>query len=263
MIPIYHVDAFAIGPFTGNPAAVCLLAYDGDPQWMRNVAMEMNLSETAFVVENGDDTFDLRWFTPAMEVDLCGHATLASAHILWEIGALEPDEVAVFHTRSGDLRAERRGSSIQLDFPSLPTEQIDPTPHLQQFLAGSKAKAWGRSTSDYLVELASAKAVREFRPDLMAIANDDARGVIVTAPGDGGYDIVSRYFAPSLGVDEDPVTGSAHACLGPYWAARLDRRSLKAYQASSRGGEIGVTVRKDRVLLTGRAVTTLRGELLA
>jgi len=263
MIPIYHVDAFAVGPFTGNPAAVCLLAYDGEADWMQKVAAEMNLSETAFLMERGDDTFDLRWFTPKAEVDLCGHATLASAHVLWEVGALEPQEEAVFHTRSGELRAALRSGSIRMDFPALPTEAADPDGALLAFLAGAGVEACGRSTFDHLVELADADAVRAFRPHLAAIAEDDARGVIVTGAGDGGYDMVSRYFAPGFGIDEDPVTGSAHCALGPYWSQKLGKRSLKAFQASARGGEMGVTVRGDRVLLTGRAVTTLRGELLA
>lgn len=263
MIPIYHVDAFALGPFTGNPAAVCLLASDGETGWMQKVAEEMNLSETAFLVERGDYSFDLRWFTPKAEVDLCGHATLASAHVLWEVGALEPQEEARFHTRSGELRAVRQGGSIQLDFPALPTEPADPSPALEAFLAGAKAVAWGRSTFDHVVEFPSADAVRKFRPNLSAIADDDARGVIVTGPGDGDHDMVSRYFAPGFGIDEDPVTGSAHCALGPYWSQKLGKRSMKAFQASARGGELGVTVRGDRVLLAGRAVTTLRGELLA
>ncbi len=260
-LPIVQVDAFTDTPFRGNPAAVCLLPEPREDAWLQDVAREMNLSETAFLLRDADG-FRLRWFTPAVEVDLCGHATLASAHLLWEDGHLAPDETARFHTRSGLLTAERSGSWIILDFPATPEEETVVPDGLARAL-GAEPKYVGRSQFDLLVELESEAAVRALRPDLGLLARIQARGVIVTARAESGsFDFVSRFFAPQVGVDEDPVTGSAHCVLGPYWQKRLGRDDFVAYQASPRGGTIRVGVRGERVRLGGQAVTVMRATLL-
>ena len=267
--PLYQVDAFTDTAFRGNPAAVCLLERPASAEWMQHVAAEMNLSETAFLVPRGDD-FDLRWFTPSVEVDLCGHATLASAHILWETARLAPDVTARFHTRSGLLTATRTpapaqagGDLITLDFPSTVPEPAKAPAGLAAAL-GVEPVHVARSRFDYLVEVSDEATVRALSPDFRALGEIDVvRGIIVTASGSNGTDFVSRFFAPAAGVDEDPATGSAHCCLGPYWADKLGRTTLEAFQASKRGGTLRVEVRGDRVLLSGHAVTVLRGELLA
>jgi PhzF family phenazine biosynthesis protein len=259
---ITQVDAFTAEPFAGNPAAVCLLPAARDEKWMQRVAREMNLSETAFLVRQADG-FDLRWFTPAVEVDLCGHATLASAHVLWEDGHLDATEQARFHTRSGLLTADRRGDWIELDFPATVAEPAEAPPYFAGAL-GVTPRFVGRSRFDYLVEVGSEAEVRALAPDLSALRRLQVRGVIVTSRADPGeFDFVSRFFAPGAGVDEDPVTGSAHCTLGPYWRGRLGKDELLAYQASARGGVVRVSVRGERVGLGGQAVTVLRGELLA
>jgi predicted PhzF superfamily epimerase YddE/YHI9 len=256
-----QVDAFTDRPFSGNPAAVCLLPSAADPAWMQNVAREMNLAETAFVVRRPDG-FDLRWFTPTTEVDLCGHATLAGAHVLWEEGALKPSEVARFHTRSGILTASREPDLIWLDFPATPCTRDEGLADLRWGL-GTDLVYVGRTCFDYLVELPSEAAVRTLAPDLGVLARLPVRGVIVTARSEGdSYDFVSRFFAPGSGVPEDPVTGSAHCGLGPYWGERLGKRRMVGYQASARGGRVVVDLRGDRVRLGGQAITVLRGELL-
>jgi PhzF family phenazine biosynthesis protein len=261
-IPIFQVDAFTSEPFAGNPAAVCLLDGPVDATWMQNVAQEMNLSETAFVYEM-EEGYSLRWFTPTTEVDLCGHATLASAHILWEEGKLDPREQARFHSRSGLLTAGRRGDKIELDFPATPAEPVHALDGLDAAL-GAHALYVGRSAFDYLVELDSARAVRDLAPDLVWLKELGVRGVMVTATGDEpGLDFVSRYFAPGAGIDEDPVTGSIHCCLGPYWGEMLGKTEMAAYQASARGGSLEVRLAGDRVKLGGQAVTVLRGELVS
>jgi PhzF family phenazine biosynthesis protein len=264
-VPLYTVDAFTDRPFAGNPAAVCLLeSGPADDAWMQAVAREMNLSETAFVqARPGGDGFDLRWFTPTVEVDLCGHATLASAHVLWEAGRLPADRPARFHTRSGLLSASRNaGGTIQMDFPSKPSTPVEAPPGLAEAL-GVQLVSVSSNGMDYLIELTDESAVRGLRPDLRALKAVRARGVIVTARSDDArYDFVSRFFAPAVGVDEDPVTGSAHCCLAPFWAERLGKTKLVGYQASARGGVVGVEVLGDRVLLNGNAVTVLRGMLL-
>lgn len=257
--PLFQVDAFAHKPFAGNPAAVCLLDEAADPAWMQSVALEMNLSETAFLVPRSDG-YDLRWFTPAVEVDLCGHATLASAHTLWETGRLAPDEIARFHTRSGLLTASRIGEWIELDFPATPPAK-SPIPDGLEKALGAAARFVGKSRFDYLVEVESAAIVREMQPDHAALRHLPVRGVMVTAAGDGGYDFVSRFFAPGSGIDEDPVTGSAHCCLAPYWAAKLGKQEMTAFQASPRGGVVRVRLGEDRVYLQGQAVTVLSGKL--
>lgn len=257
------VDAFAAKPFGGNPAAVCLLPRPADAAWMQHVAREMNLSETAFLVRRDDGAYDLRWFTPAVEVDLCGHATLASAHVLWESGYLPAGSRAVFHTRSGKLSANQRSGWIEMDFPAEPDQ---PTAAPAGLAAGLNADPVyvGRNRFDYLVELKSEATVRNLAPDAARLSEIDTRGVIVTALADtDGFDFVSRFFAPGTGIAEDPVTGSAHCCLGPYWQRRLGVADFTAWQASERGGLVKVVVRDDRVTLSGRAVTVLRGELVA
>lgn len=262
-VPIYQVDAFTDTVFRGNPAAVCLPERGAPAEWMQKVAAEMNLSETAFVVRRDDGGYDLRWFTPTVEVELCGHATLASAHILWETGRLATDSPARFHTlHSGLLTATREDDLITLDFPAKRPRPADAPDDLAEAL-GAEPVRTARSQYDYLVELADEAAVRSLDPDFRALgAIDVARGIMVTAPGSNGVDFVSRFFAPAVGVDEDPATGSAHCSLAPYWADRLGRDVLHAYQASARGGTLRVEVRGDRVLLGGRAVTVFRGELV-
>ena len=262
-LTITQVDAFTGEPFGGNPAAVCLLPAPADASWMQRVAREMNLSETAFLVRRDDGTFDLRWFTPAVEVDLCGHATLASAHVLWEQHHLAPDAPALFRTRSGRLSAVLRGAGIEMDFPAEPDEPAAVPDGLADAL-GAEPTYVGRNRFDYLVEVDAETAVRRLAPDFRRLGEIDARGVIVTARAESdGFDFVSRFFAPRTGIDEDPVTGSAHCCLGPYWQRRLGRNAFTAWQASERGGLVRVVVRGDRVMLSGQAVTVLRGELLA
>jgi len=259
---IVQVDAFTSRPFAGNPAAVCVLDGPRADGWMRAVAREMNLAETAFLVPEADG-WGLRWFTPAVEVDLCGHATLASAHVLFESGLLAPGAEARFHTRSGLLTARRDGDWIEMDFPAMPATPCAPPAGLLEALGAHSIVAVARSRFDYLIELATAAAVRALAPDFHRLRVIEARGVMVTARSDRpAYDIESRFFAPGSGVDEDPVTGSAHCSLGPWWAPRLGRDALRAYQASARGGLLHVRVRGDRVLLRGQAVTVLEGRIL-
>lgn len=260
-LTIHQVDAFTNEAFRGNPAAVCVLAAPRDERWMQNVALEMNLSETAFLHPEADG-YRLRWFTPTVEVALCGHATLASAHVLWEQGLLPPEATACFHTLSGLLTAERRADWIELDFPAKPAVAAPTPPGLGAAL-GCEPVFVGRSQFDYLVEVADAKMVRQLKPDVGALGQLPVRGVIVTARSDDPrYDFISRFFAPAAGVEEDPVTGSAHCCLGPHWQGRLGKNDLTAYQASVRGGVVRVGLRGDRVKLGGQAVTVMRGEWL-
>lgn len=258
--PCFHVDAFTGAPFRGNPAAVCLLAANRPTRWLQAVAAEMNLSETAFLVPRSGG-FRLRWFTPLVEVDLCGHATLASAHVLWSEGLASRDHELRFHTRSGVLRCRAHGAAIELDFPARPALACRAPAGLARSL-GAAVRFVGRNQDDYLVELASARIVRELRPDLAKLAAVRARGVIVTARGDEDCDFVSRFFGPAVGVPEDPVTGSAHTALGPFWAELLGRTRLVGHQVSRRGGVVEVELAGDRTLLRGRAVTVSRGQLL-
>lgn len=256
-----QVDAFTDRAFGGNPAAVCLLNGPRDDAWMQQVGREMNLSETAFLLKR-EDGFSLRWFTPAVEVDLCGHATLASAHALWEEGIAPAGAPLRFHTRSGLLMAEQRGDLIELDFPATPESACEAPAGLVEAL-GVEPLRIGKNLFDYLVLLKDAGAVRRAAPDLGRLGKISARGVIVTAASDDPrFDFVSRFFAPAAGIDEDPVTGSAHCCLAPFWQARLGKAEMDAYQASARGGVLKVRVEGDRVKIGGRAVTVLRGELV-
>ncbi len=257
---IFQVDAFTDRTFAGNPAAVCILTDPRDEAWMQNIAQEMNLSETAFLSRQ-ENEFALRWFTPTVEVSLCGHATLASAHVLWETGLLATREQARFHTRSGLLTAERRGEWIELNFPATPDQPTTAPAQLLEALAVT-AKYVGKSRFDYLLEVETEEAVRNLKPDFTLLRAIGVRGVMVTSRAmSSGYDFVSRFFAPGSGIDEDPVTGSAHCCLGPFWSRRLGKNDLVGYQASRRGGTVRVRVDGDRVYLSGQAVTILRGEL--
>lgn len=260
-IPLFQVDAFTDIPFHGNPAAVCVLDEAADPVWMQRVAFEMNLSETAFL-HREEDGYRLRWFTPTVEVALCGHATLASAHVLWESGYLWTEEPARFHTQSGLLTARSSEGWIELDFPASPAESVEPPPGLAEALGATPVYV-GRSKFDYILEVATADEVRRLAPDYVQLRTLPMRGVIVTARGDTPeHDFVSRFFAPGSGIDEDPVTGSAHCCLTPYWAAKLGKETMTAFQASARGGIVRVRLDGERVRLGGQAVTVLRGALL-
>ena len=260
-VKIYQVDAFTDQPFAGNPAAVCILQGPVEGEWMQNVARKMNLSETAFLWRL-EDGFSLRWFTPAVEVELCGHATLASAHILWETRTLSRRHEARFHTLSGLLTATRGGDGIEMNFPATPEDPAAVLPELINSL-GVEPRYVGRSIFDYLVEVGSEDEVKNLKPDFVLLREIPIRGVMVTSRASSqGFDFVSRFFAPRVGVDEDPVTGSAHCCLGPFWADKLGKDEMVAYQASARGGTLRVRVDGDRVYIGGRAVTVLRGELL-
>jgi len=279
-VAIYQVDAFTDRPFAGNPAAVCPLPAATFPEaaWMQALAAEMNLSETAFLVRRTAAApggvadvapgttaeYGLRWFTPAIEVELCGHATLAAAHLLWEIGAVAAAAPIRFHTLSGVLGAARRGDWIELDFPAEPASVLaEPPPGLAGLL-GAPPVWVGANRFDLVAELADEAAVRSLAPDLARLGALPYRGLLVTARASApGYDVVSRFFAPASGVDEDPVTGSAHCCVGPYWSARLGKNPLVAFQASARGGLVRVELAGDRVRLGGQAVTVFRGELAA
>jgi PhzF family phenazine biosynthesis protein len=259
---VHVVDAFTDRAFRGNPAAVCILQAPRDDGWRQDVAREMNLSETAFLEKRADGSYTLRWFTPFVEVDLCGHATLASAHVLWESGELAAGQKALFHTCSGILSAKKQGDWIEMDFPAEPERTADAPAELIGAL-GVTALYTGRNRFDYLVEVDHEDIVRRLNPDMTRLKKVDMRGVIVTSRcRSADYDFVSRFFAPAVGVDEDPVTGSAHCCLGPYWGEKLGKQTLKAYQVSSRGGILRVGLQGDRVLIGGQAVTVLRADLL-
>jgi PhzF family phenazine biosynthesis protein len=258
---LFQVDAFADTVFAGNPAAVCLLDGPAEARWMQSVASEMNLSETAFV-EPQAAGYGLRWFTPVAEVGLCGHATLASAHILYETGLAEPAEPVRFDSVSGPLTARREDGLLVLDFPARPAGPAPPPPGLLAALGVDRAEWTGQAKDDLMVVLGREEEVTGLRPDTVALAGYGTRGVIVTSPASRpGTDFVSRFFAPGVGIAEDPVTGSAHCTLAPYWAQRLARSELTGYQASARGGTVKVRLEGDRVLLAGRAVTVFSGQL--
>lgn len=263
--PIVQIDAFTDTPFRGNPAAVCLLPGEADESWMQLVALEMNLAETAFLYPSSEGSgcsYHLRWFTPGAEVKLCGHATVASAHHLYEDGMVPRSESISFSTLSGALGARCEGEKIILDFPSNPPVECDVPQGLAEALH-AEPKWVGQTPAAFLVQLESEHAVRLLDPDLNWIGRQPGHGVIVTAKSDdNSYDFVSRFFAPTIGVPEDPVTGSAHCSLTPFWAQRLGKTEMVAYQASPRGGTVGVALHGDRVELTGSAVTVMRGVLL-
>jgi predicted PhzF superfamily epimerase YddE/YHI9 len=262
-IPIVTVDAFTNQLFAGNPAAVCVLPEPRPDEWLRHVAREMNLPATAFLVRR-DDEFDLRWLTPSVEIDLCGHATLASAHVLWEEGHLPRGAQARFRTRSGLLTAERRGEWIELDFPVQRGVPAEPLPSLLSGLGITAATAVMKNRLDYLVEVESEAELRAVKPNHTLLRQIPVRGVIVTARSDSpSFDFMSRFFAPASGIDEDPVTGSAHTALGPYWGAKLGKSEMTAYQASARGGIVRLRLAGDRIVLGGQAVTVTRATLVA
>jgi PhzF family phenazine biosynthesis protein len=267
VVQLFHVDAFAEEPFHGNPAAVCLLDAPRADDWMLAVAAEMNLPETAFAIACAPESageHSLRWFTPKVEVELCGHATLATAHVLWETRKLDRDATAGFRTASGMLECTLAADgTIWMDFPSLRSVEIE-TPDGLAAALGAAPERVARNDHDYLVELGSAAVVRELRPDFARLASFDVRAVVVTALADpdDDHDFVSRCFGPRVGIDEDPVTGSAHCALGPWWSTRIGRTELVGYQASTRAGIVRVRVEEDRVHLGGRAVTVVHGALV-
>ena len=257
---LYVVDAFANRPFAGNPAAVCVLDKPADEAWMQLVAREMNLSETAFLHPIADG-YSLRWFTPAVEVKLCGHATLASAHTLWETGALATDQPARFHTLSGWLTCRRAGDWIEMDFPATPAAPCATPPGLSDAL-GAELLWTGGNGTDHLVEVADEQTLRALKPNFTALAPLTMRGVIVTCRSESPmFDFMSRFFAPAAGVNEDPVTGSAHCTIIPYWTARLSKTRIHARQVSARGGELFCELAGDRVRMGGRAVLYLEGRI--
>jgi PhzF family phenazine biosynthesis protein len=256
---IYQVDSFTDKVFKGNPAGVCILPGPMDERLMQDIAMEMSLAETAFLCRHADG-YDLRWFTPETEEELCGHATLASAHILWETGAIGNSQEAVFYTRSGRLSAKKENGYIVLDFPAERDTQMETPDEIKRAL-NVPIIYTGKNRLDYIVEVENEDIVKTLDPDLKVIKDFCTRGVIVTSRSkDPQYDFVSRFFDPGEGIPEDPVTGSAHCCLGPYWGGILQKKEMKAFQASKRGGVINVTLCGDRVLLGGKAVTVFRAE---
>lgn len=255
---IYQVDSFTNQRFFGNPAGVCVLDAPQPEEWMQNIAMEMSLSETAFVVRE-EGKFHIRWFTPTCEVDLCGHATLAAAHIIF--GQDSNQHKLEFRSKSGPLMAIKEGEWITLDFPANPPTPCEDTIPFKDIL-NTTPVAVLRNSFAYVVELTDAQSVRQLMPDMSRIAKLDAEGLLVTAKGDQKFDFVSRCFFPKLGIPEDPVTGAAHCALGPYWAGRLHQNSFLAQQASARSGELKVELNKDRVMLSGQAVTTMNIKLL-
>jgi PhzF family phenazine biosynthesis protein len=261
-VEITQVDAFTQERFKGNPAAICILDRPGDEEWMQQVALEMNLSETAYVVPL-DEGYSLRWFTPAVEVDLCGHATVAAAHVLWEKGIVADDVPCVFHTRSGVLTATLQSGKIAVDFPAGEFEPIETPDELENAL-GSKPVSVAKNSLGYLVlEFLSEQSIYDLNPNMSELKKLPFKGFVATAISeDESLDFVSRFFAPALGVDEDPVTGSAHCVLGPYWKSKLGKEEMNAYQASPRGGHVFVKVTDQLVTLSGHAITTMRGTLV-
>ncbi len=261
-IELYQVDAFTNRPFAGNPAAICLLDAPREDAWLQALAMEMNLSETAYPILREDGDFDLRWFTPVYEVDLCGHATLAAAHTLWETGRVERGTEIRFHTRSGVLLAHPSGEWIELDFPAKNVVPAEPPAGLAEAL-GTEIVYSGSNGMDLFVEVADEATVRGLAPDMALLGQIETRGIGVTSAADEGteFDFVSRFFAPRAGIPEDSVTGSAHCALTPYWAEKLGKAEMLAFQASPRGGVVRVRLKGDRVMLGGQAVTVLEGRL--
>ena len=259
-VTIYQVDAFTNKVFQGNPAGVCILNQPGNETWMQLVAREMNLSETAFLYKT-EDGYNLRWFTPQTEVELCGHATLASAHILYETGRLPADQAARFHTASGLLTTSKQDNFIEMDFPAKPAAPVEPPQGMLEALF-TDAVFVGKNKYDYLVEIEGDEAIRCMQPNFDRLKELGMRGVMVTSRSDvPEFDFISRFFAPGVGINEDPVTGSAHCCLAPYWAKKLGKQEMVAYQASPRGGVVYVRVDGERVFLKGQAVTVFKAEM--
>lgn len=264
MRPLFLVDAFAAAPFEGNPAAICLLEEEVSAAWMQALAAELNQSETAFVRRQPGGCFSLRWFTPTVEEELCGHATLAAAHVLWEAGVVPRERDVHFDTRSGSLAAHAGEEGIELDFPTEPAATTGEMPADLSDMLGARVVAYGRSRLDHLVQLETESDVAALAPDPRRLAGLPGRGVIVTARAERpGFDFVSRFFAPNEGIPEDPVTGSAHCTLAPWWSERLGRQDLLARQLSRRGGTVRVRHWGTRTILIGRAVTVMRGSLTA
>lgn len=260
---VIQVDAFTNEPFAGNPAAVCVSETPLDDALMQQIATEMNLSETAFLYPlEGAGNYSLRWFTPRAEIDLCGHATLASAHVLWTEGHLDASITARFQTKSGELRVTPKDGLLQMDFPIKPVHDAPLNPTLVAAMNHADIVHGARNDVNYLVELRSHQAVTNLNPDLEKIAKLPYQGVIVTSRGEAPYDFISRYFVPAMGIAEDPVTGSSHCSLAPYWQARLGKDKMLAYQASARGGELHVECTPERIYISGQAITVMRGELL-
>jgi PhzF family phenazine biosynthesis protein len=256
---VFHVDAFSSHPFGGNPAGVCLLTEPRSYVWMQRVAEELNLPETTFLRKENEG-YNLRWFTPSVEVEISGHGTLASAHVLWEHGLLEPNEQAHFTTMSGWLHATQNNGWIELDFPAEPVEDAVAPSEMVRALDAPVTYV-GLNRLDYLVELDSETAVRTMKPDVDVLKHLPVRAIIVTAKSSSPeYDYVTRFFAPGIGVNEDPVTGSSHCSLGPYWSKKLGKTELLAYQASRREGVVRIRMEKERVFLGGRATTIFSGE---
>jgi PhzF family phenazine biosynthesis protein len=260
-IPFYQVDAFTVSPFKGNPAVVIILEKARNEAWMQSVAAEMNLSETAFLVAEKDG-YKLRWFTPTMEVELCGHATLASAHVLFEFGFYEPDEHIAFYTKSGLICASFQNGTIELDMPRRDPIPLEKDPEIEALLGVTTVSLAGYKENLLLVELENAQMVSDFVPDFNKIDQLTQQDLLITAHDGKRFDFVSRFFSPKTGIYEDPVTGMAHCSLAPYWAARLGKTEFHAYQASKRGGELWVRLGEDRVFLGGKAVTVLQGDIL-
>jgi PhzF family phenazine biosynthesis protein len=258
-IPIAVVDAFTDQTFSGNPAGVCLLESELTPNQMQSIAMEMNLSETAFVQKTSrPGFFSLRWFTPTLEIDLCGHATLASSFWMLQSGWAKEGETMHFDTLSGELRVKSEGGKLTMDFPLIPTF-TDVHPHFNLELFGQKIIQAAQLNKNWIFELENEEAVRDLKPDFVEIAKLSEEGFIVTAKTDGKYDIVSRFFGPNVGVPEDPVTGFAHCALMDYWNQKTGMTQLKAFQASKRGGELFLEKHDDRVMIRGKAVLFLEG----
>jgi PhzF family phenazine biosynthesis protein len=266
LIRLFHVDAFTSVAFGGNPAAVCILDVQKDEHWMLQVAAEMNLLETAFLTAQTDG-YGLRWFTPAKEVSLCGHATLASAHVLWEEGIVDKLQGIHFHTLSGMLSASRNGEMVQLDFPARIVEPARNDERINEAVGAEPTHTSKFRVPNgivYLLEYENEVIVRELKPDFRRLAETDGRAFIATSRTEmDGHDFVSRYFAPAVGINEDPVTGSAHCYLAPYWSKRLGKTQLVGFQASQRSGSVRCRLVKDRVYLEGKAVTVFKGELIA
>jgi PhzF family phenazine biosynthesis protein len=260
-IPLFQIDAFTSEPFKGNPAAVCLLNEEIPDSQMQKIALEMNLSETAFLLEENGG-YRLRWFTPVTEVNLCGHATLASAYLLFNKSFMSRDQLIYFYTRSGELQAMMADGWVTLNFPAFEEKPFIETDKVREALGVNPVEVV-KSGENVIVELETSDEVRNLNPDFIKLMKIPLHGVAVTARSDvPEYDFISRYFAPWVGIDEDPVTGSAHACLGPYWRKRLKKKKMIAYQASARGGVVKVEIQGNRVLLGGQAILILEGELL-